>query len=100
VTLKQGQGVLAVGTPLTLDSPSGTYVAAATNATSGVVGFLRHETDTGVAGTDLPRMGACVYRGTLKYSLIKAANGNTDLAAGLNTALGARVDTVRDFYIF
>lgn len=100
VTLKQGQGVLKVGTPLTKDAPTGTYVAAATNATSGVVGFLRLETDTGVSGTDLPRMGNAVYRGVLKYSLIKAANGATDLAAGLNTALGARLDSDRDFYIF
>lgn len=100
VTLKQGQGVLALGTPLTKDAPTGTYVAAASNATSGVVGFLRNETDTGVAGTDLPRMGDVVYKGVLKYSLIKTANANTDLAAGLLTSLGARVDTDRDFFIF
>lgn len=100
VTLKQGQGVLAVGTPLTKDGATGTYVAAASTATSGVVGFLRLETDTGVVGTDLPRLGDCVYKGTLKYSLIKAANANTDLTAGLNTSLNARVDLDRDFYIF
>lgn len=99
VTLKQGQGVLAVGTPLTKDSGTGTYVAAASTATSGVVGFLRLETDTGVAGTTLPRMGDVVYTGVLKYSLIKAANANTDLTAGLLTSLGARVDTDRDFLI-
>jgi hypothetical protein len=96
VTLKQGQGVLAVGTPLTKDSATGTYVAASPTATSGVEGFLRLETDTGVVGTDLPRLGNCVDKGVLKYSLIKAANGATDLTAGLLTSLGARINANRD----
>jgi hypothetical protein len=83
---------------LTTDG-TGTVLTQWENADK-IIGFLRLETDTGVAGTDLPRLGNVVYRGTLKYSLIKAANGATDLTAAVNAALFGRVDLDRDFYIF
>lgn len=98
VTLKVGQGTLATGTPIVYDSASTQYVAAATNATA-IDGFLRDQVDTGVVG-DIPKLGNRVFKGVLKYSVIKAANGGTDLAAGALAALFARVDTRRDYFIF
>lgn len=98
VTLKVGQGTLATGTPLAFDSATNQYVKAATNATV-IEGFLRDQVDTGVVG-DIPKLGNRVYKGVLKYSVIKAANGDTDISAGALAALFARVDTRRDYFIF
>jgi len=98
VTLKVGQGVLATGTPIVLDSGTNQYVKAATDATV-IDGFLRDQVDTGVAG-DIPKLGNRVYKGVLKYSVVKAANGGVDIAAGALAALFARVDTHRDYFIF
>lgn len=70
----------------------------ADDATAGIVGFLRREVYTGVTG-DLPKLGNRVYRGTLKYSVIKAANGDAVVASDALTALGARVDANRDYLI-
>lgn len=69
------------------------------DATANIVGFLRREVYTGVSG-DIPKLGNRVYRGTLKYSVIKAANGGVDLANDALTALKARLDTNRDYLIF
>lgn len=96
-------------TTLTLSTTNGgSTLALTTNGTGGaltgletagdVVGFLRRQVYTGVAG-DIPKYGNRVYQGTLKYNLIRAANGNAPLAAATLTGLGARVDTVRDFLI-
>lgn len=101
-------------TTLTLSATSGgSTLALTTNGTGGalshvhdvddvansLVGFLRRQTYTGVAGS-IPKFGLRVYRGTLKYSVIKAANGGTDLSGGQLTAVGARIDTNRDYLIF
>lgn len=100
VTLKTDQGTLAVGTPIEKDSSTAYYVKSATTSTT-VEGFLRNQVDTGVAANgDLPKEGNIVLKGVLKYSLIKAANGATDLAAGAVTALAARKNLVRDLFIF
>ena len=98
VTLKPGQGVLAVGTPLVKDSSTSMYVKAATNATA-VEGFLRLAVDTGAAG-DLAKLGNLVRRADVKYSVVKSANGNSDLTASAIASLNGRLDTVRDSFIF
>lgn len=97
-------------TTLTLSATNGgSTLALTTDGTGGalsqvetdvdVIGFLRRETYTGVTG-DIPKHANVVWKGTLKYSLIKAANGATDLSAATLAALGARVDLKRDFLNF
>lgn len=90
----------AGGSAVTI-SAGGTATATEVTASesANISGFLRRETDTGVAG-DLPKYGNCVYRGTLKYDLIKAANGGNDLTSDQLTQLNARVDADRGFLIF
>ena len=98
------------GTTLTLSTtPGGSTVALTTDGTGtnmtqvetagDVSGFLRKRVDTGAVGS-IPKYGARVYSGNLKYSVIKAANNNTDLAAATVTALNARIDASRDYFIF
>lgn len=99
VTLKPGQGDLPVGTPLVKDSSTAYYVKAATNATT-IEGFLRYAVDTGSSASDAPKFGNIVLRADVKYSLVKAANGGSDLAAGGITSLNGRLDSVRDSFIF
>ena len=66
---------------------------------SNIVGFLRRQVYTGKAG-GVPKFGNRVYRGTLKYSVVKAANGGNALTTNQLNALGARVDANRDYLIF
>lgn len=86
---------------LTTDGTGGalTEVHDVDDNANALVGFLRTQVYTGVTG-DIPKFGKRVYRGTLKYSLIKAANGGVDLTTQQLTAIGARVDTNRDYLIF
>jgi hypothetical protein len=98
VTLKPGQGVLAVGTPLVKDSSTSMYVKAAATATT-IEGFLRLAVDTGASG-DLAKLGNLLRSGDAKYSVIKAANDNTDLTAGAIASVNGRLDAVRDSFIF
>lgn len=83
---------------ITSDGTSGVVTQTETDGTV-LIGFLRRETDTGVAG-DLAKLGNVVYRGILKYDVIKAANGGADLTSQQLSDLGARVDADRDFLIF
>lgn len=98
VTLKPGQGTLAVGTPLVKDSSTSMYVKAATAATV-IEGFLRLAVDTGASG-DLAKLGNLLRSGDAKYSVIKAANANTDITAGAIASVNGRLDAVRDSFIF
>ncbi len=86
---------------VTADSTGGalTQIHDDDDSPTALVGFLRREVNTGVAG-DIPKFGNRVYKGILKYSLIKAANGGVDLTTQQLTALGARVDANRDYLIF
>jgi len=86
---------------LTSDGSGGalTETHTADDNANNIVGFLRTQTYTGAAG-DIPKFGKRVYKGILKYSVIKAANGGVDLTSGQLTALGARVDANRDYLIF
>ena len=90
----------AGGSAVTI-SAGGTATVTEVTAAEGtdIIGFLRRETDTGVDG-DIPKFGNVVYRGVLNYSLIKAANGNTDLTSDQLTQLNARVDSERGYLIF
>jgi hypothetical protein len=99
VTLKPGQGVLAVGTPLVQDNATKQYVKAATNATV-IEGFLRAQVDTGSLSSDPVKQGNLVRRADVKYSVVKAANGNSDLTSSAVNSLNGRLDTVRDSFIF
>lgn len=76
-----------------------TEVAETQGAVASVSGFLRREVDTGVSG-DIPKFGNRVYKGTLNYANIKAANGNADLTGPQLTALNARIDADRNYLIF
>ena len=107
VTLKVGQGVLPVGTPLKLDSATGTYVPTANDGTA-AEGFLRLQTDTGVSG-EIPKLGNLVTKGSLKYSVIKAAlvflgatstSSSPALSTGAINALNGRIDSYRDEFDF
>jgi hypothetical protein len=80
-------------------SATGSGVSITLSQDKNCSGFLRHQTDTS-ALDGYNRLGNRVFRGVLKYSVIKAANGAVDLSTNLLTALGARVDTVRDYLIF
>lgn len=86
---------------LTTDGSAVNAVETTEHATTAaeVSGFLRLQVDTGVTG-DIPKLGNRVYRGVLKYSVIKAANGGVDLTTPTLTALGARVDVATDRLIF
>jgi hypothetical protein len=99
VTLKPNQGVLAVGTPLVQDVTTKQYVKAATNATT-IEGFLRVEVDTGSSASATVKQGNLLRRGDAKYSVIKAANGNSDLTSSAVNSLNGRLDSVRDSFIF
>jgi len=99
VTLKPGQGVLAVGTPLVKDNSTSMYVKAATNATV-VEGFLRLAVDTGSDSSAPVHLGNIVRRADVKYSVVKAANGNSDLTSGAIASLNGRLDSIRDSFIF
>jgi hypothetical protein len=105
VTLKVGQGYLPVGAPLKKDSGTNYYVVDTANSTA-VEGFLRYAANTGVTG-DIPKAANIVTRGTLKYSVVKAAllslnavSSGSGLTSGAISTLNGRVDTVRDEFIF
>ena len=100
VTLKPGQGVLDVGTPIVKDGSSAMYLKAATNATTAIEGFLRTAVDTGSSSSDPARLGNIVRHADVKYSVVKAANGGSDLTSGAIATLNGRLDTVRDSFIF
>lgn len=72
----------------------------ASEAPTGIKGFLRTGTYTGVQGVDLPRLCDIVMGGQLKYDKIKAANGGTDLTNTQVTALNGRIDTDLLVFIF
>lgn len=99
VTLKPGQGVLAVGTPLVQDATSKQYVKASATATT-IEGFLRVSVDTGTLSTDIVRQGNLVRRADVKYSVVKSANYGSDLTASAIASINGRLDTVRDSFIF
>jgi hypothetical protein len=99
VTLKPNQGVLAVGTPLVQDNATKQYVKAATNATV-IEGFLRAEVDTGSSSSAPVKQGNLVRIGDVKYSVVKAANGNSDLTSSAVNSINGRLDSVRDSFIF
>jgi len=99
VTLSTTSGGAVVD--ISADSTGGalTQIHDDDDSANAVVGFLRRQVNTGVEG-DIPKFGNRVYKGILKYSLIKAANGNAELTSGQLAALGARVDANRDYLIF
>jgi len=66
---------------------------------SNIVGFLRRQVYTGKPGS-APKFGNRVWKGTVKYSVVKAANGGVDLTNNQLTALGARLDVNRDYLTF
>lgn len=99
VTLKPGQGVLLPGTPLVKDSSTSMYVKA-DNAATSIEGFLRLGVDTGSDSSAAVKLGNIVRRADVKYSVVKAANGGSDLTSGAISSLNGRLDTVRDSFIF
>jgi hypothetical protein len=96
VTLKQGQGVLPLGTFLKQDAATKKYIKA--TVASEVQGVLRQTTDTGTdAGATAQVWSANIlYGGMLKLAAVSTANAIADLS----TVLGARVDTVAGFFKF
>lgn len=92
-TLKPGQGVLEAGTPLKKDS-STNYLVADSPGSSSTRGILRHSVDTGSSTSDPAHGASIVTAGVVKADVVKAANGNADLAAAALTALGGRYDTM------
>lgn len=84
VTLRAGQGILAIGTIVKRESDK-TYTAAA----SGAAGYpLRRGVDTGTDVNGKRFQGNIVISGILKLDRIKNAN-----VAGWVTAMGARSDS-------
>lgn len=96
VTLKQGQGVLKLGTFLKQDSGTKKYIKTTTPAD--VQGVLRQTTDTGTDATDAAQVWQAniLYGGMLKLAAVSAANSGVTLTSVLN----ARVDTVAGFFKF
>lgn len=93
VTLKSGQGVLALGTLLKQDPATKKYIKATDNTAEGV---LRTTVDTGTNTTDQTWMGNILYGGTLNLALVTSANSGVSLTG----ILGARINAVQNFFKF
>jgi hypothetical protein len=102
VTLKAGQGVLAIGTVLAKDSVTRKYVKydnTGTNGANVAVGILRNSVDTG-ADTAAPSQQAnIVITGILNLALVQNANASAALAAA-TTAFGARSSAALGTFTF
>lgn len=94
VTLKPGQGILPLGTLLAYDATSKMYVK--TTDSGAAKGFLRRTTNTTTDPDAQVFLGNIVQRGTLRLSVVSAANSGVTLA-GL---LGGRVDDIAGLFIF
>lgn len=101
ITLKAGQGVLKLGTPMgqkTADKKWYPYVDANADGTQVCRGFLRQTVDTGLDANGAEFQGNLVVKGMVKLSKITASGVTLD-ANGI-ADLNGRSDAVLDYFSF
>lgn len=108
VTLKPGQGVLPLGTPLAYETTAKQWVftkESTVNAGDAVTrGFLRQTVDTGADANGAALQGNIVTRGQVKLAKVTAAltalTGEQTPIADILTDLNARQETVLGYIDF
>lgn len=101
ITLKAGQGVLKLGTPMgqaTADKRWYAYGDANADGTQVCRGFLRQTVDTGTDANGAEFQGNLVIAGMVKLSKVTASGVAFDAAAIAD--LNGRSDAVLDYFSF